>query len=205
VYLKKNKYLLQNLPSLPALQSPKGEQKQEVASAQVEKPLSFAEKLALKKAQSTQTIQPVSAAPLSVEKPATIPVLADTTITTGQNTSAPIQATEIAAIKETISDTANPQIEQAYSDIKDKINLLELASDTELPEQMKTLKKSLMENPAAVSLMLDTDIGKMVIALRRITKEALVEASKEKTKGNGKKDKSMPVDADAIAKVFDEL
>jgi hypothetical protein len=191
------------------------EKKQEVAPKQVEKLLTFAEKLALKKAQNSQTTQPAPPAISSSAAPAPIPVSVDTTTPTAQQLNdkaaslamQPTLATEaqIDTLRQTITDAANPQIEQAYSDIKDKINLLETASDTELPEQMKTIKKALMENPAAVSLMFDPDIGKMVIALRRITKEAMVEASKEKTKGNGKKDKSMPVDADAIARVFDEL
>jgi hypothetical protein len=189
----------QGITSVPA---PKAEVSNEAGG----KPLSFAEKIALKKAQSTTaqpvtapSIQPVPAVESSTEKPVTTPVSEGTT------TTIPAQPSEITAVKESLAEAHSPEILQAHSDILQRINLLETASETELEPQMKDLKAALMKNPSAVELLLDTDIGKMVIALRKLTKEAIVEAAADKKPGRKAKDKAMPVDAEQIARVFEEL
>lgn len=195
----------------------------------VEKPLTFQEKMALRKAQGTgattgipatasariaiengskpsekedkqaeapKVIAPVESVPSGASPAATIPAKEDTGTPKAETT-----ATESPT--ETDLVTA-----QAYADIKNKIEQLEALEDTALEGAMKELKKALMANPNAVSLMLDTDYGKMVLALRKITKEAQVEATKEKSTGNGKgkkATKSLPLDASVLAQVFDEL
>lgn len=75
-------------------------------------------------------------------------------------------------------------IAQEVADIQNRITQLEALSEDDLKPAMKDLKKALMDNPDACSLMLPEDIGKMVEALRRMTGQALVE---EKTKTKTKK------------------
>jgi hypothetical protein len=173
------------------------QKKEEVASAPSPKSLSFAEKMLLKKQQETAQAQntPVAQAVKQLEeKPAPIPAKEDTGITTTEQPS-----TEIDPV------AVDPVVAQAYSDIKEKIERLSLASDTDLKSAMKDLKAALMKNPAAVSLMEDTDIGQMVIALRKITGEALAEAAKEKKPGRKAKENVDLSDPDKVAAIFDEL
>jgi hypothetical protein len=166
------------------------------------KPLTFAEKLALKKQQeaaSKASLSPTAELPKAVDNPVIQPAAV---VKSSEEKAAPIPAS-VATTTE--NPSTDPAVAQAYADIEQRIQNLENASETELEGQMKALKKALMDNPAATELMLDTDIGKMVIALRRLTKEAIVEAEKEKKPGRKPKEKAMPIDADAIAKVFAEL
>ena len=62
------------------------------------------------------------------------------------------------------------------ADIIPRIRQLNSLSDAQLEVEMKLLKAALMANPEAVALMLPEDIGEMVVALRKITKEAVVAA-----------------------------
>lgn len=116
-------------------------------------------------------------------------------------TTAEEAATEIQETKaiEHIEDA-----EQAYADIKPRIDALLSLSDTPLENAMKDLKKALLANPNAVALMEDTDFGKMVIGLRNMTKEAAVESLKEKISGKKSKSK-MNLDPDAVALAFEEI
>lgn len=72
--------------------------------------------------------------------------------------------------------------QQACSDIQQRIAELAALGDEDLKGAMDELKRALMDNPAACSLMLPEDIGQMVVALRRITGTALVTATKPKSK-----------------------
>lgn len=176
-----------------------------------EKKLSFAEMMAAKKAgvvpatatvvptespkptQPPVTTAPVPAATSSPAVPATIPVSADTTT--------PLQVTSPSS-----SEEVPTEVRQAYADIKEKIDLLNAMSGDDLKNAMSNLKKALMANPSAVSLMEDTDIGQMVIALRKLTGEDIAEASKEKTPGRKKATKMVDLsNPDVMAQVFDEL
>lgn len=75
------------------------------------------------------------------------------------------------------------------ADIVPRIRQLESLSDMEAENEMKLLKAALMANPEAVSLMLPTDVGLLTATLRRITKEAMIEAaSKVKPKKEKKVD-----------------
>lgn len=71
-------------------------------------------------------------------------------------------------------------------DILQKISELNTMSGEELPDAMKQLKRALMENPDAVALMRDEDIGEMVAALRRITGQEIVAAPAKKSGGKAK-------------------
>lgn len=121
-----------------------------------ERPLTFAEKLALKRGE----IKQAQAAPQKEEKkpleidPATIP--------------------------------ENPEDAQAYVDIKHRIHDLEDKFDDELESAMDELKAALKKNPNAVSLMLHTDIGKMVSALRRMAGIQLEQKTTAKKPGRKK-------------------
>jgi hypothetical protein len=216
------------------LPSVKEEPKQEVAATQPPKPLTFAEKMALKKAETQGKTPSASTTPTPVT--AQIAEPKSTSAENGIVSSLPIQtdpneilrtgvvdpsmgkdAERLAAIanpasikgtiEEALENTAannSPETAQAYADISEKINSFEaLADGPPLEGAMKELKEALMKNPNAVSLMLDTDYGKMVIALRRITKEAIIEATKEKA--SGRKPKTKALSLDDIDKVFDEL
>lgn len=78
------------------------------------------------------------------------------------------------------STAIDPSLAQAASDIQQKVKELEALGEDDLKGAMDDLKKALMQNPAACSLMLPEDVGSMVTALRRITGQALVTAKKTK-------------------------
>ena len=102
--------------------------------------------------------------------------------------------------------STDPQIAQAYADIRERIDRLNQLADMDLENAMKELKKALMANPAAVSLMEDSDIGQLVIALRKITGEAIAEAAKDNKPGRKPKNKQIDLtDPAVVAAVIDEL
>lgn len=94
-------------------------------------------------------------------------------------------------------------VQQAYADVLPRIDALAALSGEALDKEMGILKRALIENPDACSLMLPKDIGKMVEALRRITGQALSDAV-AKPKG-GKKQKQLALTAEDMEKAFDEL
>lgn len=161
-------------------------EKVEIISALVDapnavKPLTFAEKMAQKKAAEagasvSATVPTATAAPVATPAP-----------------QAPSAVLEIDSVK------------QAYVDIKGKIDQLEATSEENLKDAMSTLKAALMANPAAVSLMEDTDMGKMVIALRRYTKEEVIAASVNKKVGRKPKETIDLTDPTVMQAVIDEL
>lgn len=77
----------------------------------------------------------------------------------------------------------DPVDAQAYVDIKNKIEALDAYNDDDLRSAMSELKAALKKNPNAALLMLDADVGKMVTALRRMTHVAQVEATQGKKPG----------------------
>lgn len=96
---------------------------------------------------------------------------------------------------------------QAYVDIKTKIAQLEDMMDDDLRNGMAQLKQALKKNPNAAMLMLDSDIGKMVIALRRMTHTEIEIAKEPKKRGRKTepKAKAVQLTADQIAAAFEEL
>lgn len=182
------------------------------------KPLSFAEKMALKRASEANTSQ----APALAGNVGSLTVVSSITQEEpSPKVEAPItspapsaemrenQAADIPASNDTTTpkQDADPATAQAYADIATRIQALNELSDVPLENAMKELKKALMANPNAVSLMLDSDYGQMVIALRRLTKQDQVEAETEKKKGgNGRKKKTIDfTNPDEVQAVFDEL
>ena len=93
--------------------------------------------------------------------------------------------------------------EQVCSDITLKIRSLEALSGDELKGEMLALKKAIMENPQACSLLLPEDIGLMVSSLRRIVGTAIVTASTKKTKEKKPSTKKMTA-AELAAALDDE-
>jgi hypothetical protein len=86
------------------------------------------------------------------------------------------------------------------ADIIPRIRQLNSLSEASLETEMKLLKAALMANPEAVTLMLPEDIGEMVVALRKITKEAIITAeSKVTKKATGK---AKPLDLSVLADDF---
>lgn len=179
--------------------------KMEEAPKEEGKPLSFAEKMALRRSQSEST---------SISATAIAP-----TVKNSEKNSSPIADAKIpeavvigivASVAEEEDHTAevesaSPEDQQAYYDIKAKINLLSDMSEANLPGAMKELKTALLKNPQACYLILPQDIGQMVIALRAMKQEAIVEASSGKEKGPKKAKASKALTADEIAQAFDEL
>lgn len=99
---------------------------------------------------------------------------------------------------------ANPETKQAYSDLKVRLDNLVSLSDLDLKTAMTELKKALMQNTNAVALMLPSDIGQMVIALRKMTGVELAKAEEKKT-GKKTKVKEVMLSADALEEAFKEL
>lgn len=162
------------------------------------KPLTFAEKMALKKAQT--------AAPAVVAQTITEPVTV-TSDSSATQSEPPVSsaAAETEALRTAVV-AADTETAQAYADIHARIEALADLSDTPLEGAMSALKKALMANPNAVSLMLDSDYAQMVVALRRLTKEDQLEAAKEKTTGKKRAKKTVDfTNADEVQAVFDEL
>jgi hypothetical protein len=233
--------MVEDAKEIPQEKTLPSEVKKEEPAIAAPKPLSFAEKMALKRKQEHQNEQTevelnklaeadkttlqnnAASVPQSTVAPAPIPVKEDTktpvVATVIQNPNSVEEKLRTGVLDATldknpmplpspppVGDSVDPAIAQAYVDIKTRIDALNEKSDMEIEGAMSELKKALMANPAACSLMEDTDIGKMVIALRRITGEAIAEAAKEKTPGRKKKEKAVDLsDAAQVAQIFDEL
>lgn len=147
------------------------------APATSSKPLSFAEKMALKKAQAA------SAGPVAP----VIPEVKEPVINPDMLPDDPTEAAAYIGIKRTIE------------------GLVALMGD-ELKSGMSQLKKALKENPAACELMLDEDLGKMVVALRRMTGEQLAAATKPPKKiGKTPKAKELVLTKEQIEAAMAEL
>lgn len=134
--------------------------------------LSLKEILAAKAAQ-TSSIKPVEPAP--IDKP-TAPAPAPTVEETAK------AAVEIEAIKSRMDKAILSEAEQTVTDILPRIRALKDMQTDQLDEEMDSLKEALLANPAAVQLMLPEDVGQLVIALRKITGQALVSAAAPKKK-----------------------
>lgn len=177
----------------------KEEVKVEAPVAEVPKPLTFQEKMALKKQEEKNATTSSSASPV-IAKPVSIaePKQESPSIVVSE-------ADKVEANKAALPTTEQPEVsdqdKQAYVDIKSRIDTLNSLSGEPLESAMSELKKALMKNPQACSLLEDTDIGQLVIALRKITGEAIAEAAKDgrKTKVKAKQvDLSNPEEVAAV-------
>lgn len=99
---------------------------------------------------------------------------------------------------------ATPETKQAYVDLKERIDNLVNLADTDLKNAMTELKKALMQNTNAVALMLPSDIGQMVIALRKMTGVELAKAEEKKT-GKKASKKEATLTAEELEEAFKEL
>lgn len=104
---------------------------------------------------------------------------------------APMMSTEQRILQEAQIVTA---------DIIPRIRQLNSLSDMEAENEMKLLKAALMANPEAVALMLPTDVGLLVQSLRRITKEAVIEAASKV-----KKPKEKKIDAQSMQQMLADV
>lgn len=100
-------------------------------------------------------------------------------------------------------EASSSSAEQVYNDILPRINDLVNLSGEALEQEMKILKKALMENPDASNLMLPEDIGKTVAALRRMTGQAQATAAAKPKKGA--KEKKVALTAADMEAAFEEL
>lgn len=180
--------------------------KQEQPAIAPEKPLSFAEKMALKRQKEEAEKNKSEPAPSVIV--AAVEQKPEPDLRTGILTAATDPNPMPAPDKPAPELSADPATAQAYADIKTRIERLSEASDMDIENAMSDLKKALLANPAACSLIGDSDIGQMVIALRRITGEAIADAAKEKKPGRKKGSSNAQVDlsdATQVAAIFDEL
>lgn len=156
-----------------------------------EKPLSFAEKLALKKKQEAEA---AAAKPVAEKQAIPLQALSNAAATHSA------VATQIAAASEA------ENLRASYSEIAAKIDALEdMAPGNDLKSAMADLKKSLMQNPSACELMLDQDIGKMVIALRRLVGEEMVVAKESKSTKKPKASSLSKLSAEEVLAGLDDL
>jgi hypothetical protein len=158
--------------------------KSEAASPIPTKGMTFAEKMALRKAEAAALANPTKA---SNETPN-----GQLQVQAAEVKQKPVEIKLSEEQQEVLAEIEDAEMAQAYSDIALKINFLATTSTGEpLGNAMAELKKALHKNPSASMMLLDTDIGQMTIALRRYTHVELAEAATEKaskkaTKSTGK-------------------
>jgi hypothetical protein len=167
----------------------------------------LAEILAQKKLQNASAIGVVSselspsatpvveAPPIPAITPTVIPVVKSNPI----NVEALVQAKEDLLFAEVDAmanaDMNNTILKQAaitVEDIVPRIRELITLSDIDAKNEMELLKAALMANPAAVSLMLPSDVGLLVTTLCRVTGQAVLEEKIAKEK-KAKKPKALDV------------
>lgn len=91
------------------------------------------------------------------------------------------------------------------AEISQRIQLLESMSLENLKGEMSALKKAILENPQACMLLLDEDVGKMVVAIRKITGLAIqTAASKKKEAKAGTSGKTKKLTAEELAAALDD-
>lgn len=166
-----------------------------------QKPMSFAEKMALKKKQAEAAVSAPTSAPSSALAALDIE---DTIVQEAPTVT--LSPDQLSVIQE----EEDSELAQAYSDLALTINKLKYTDDgDDLTNAMTELKKALKKNPSASMLLLDTDIGQMTLALRRYTGLAISDAkeSKEKAKPGRKpvKASNVPLTPEQIAAALDDM
>lgn len=212
---------------VPAEEKPVPEKVVEAAPAPVaapavvsEKPLTFAEKMALKKQQAAAQEAP---APAPAPTPAVSPIAAMEEKPVAAAPSAPLSfADKLRAQKEAVKAAqtvvqekveidperipADPDEAQSFVDIVTKINDLKSLMEDDLKEGMSALKAAIKKNPSAADLLLDEELGLMVVALRRMRGITITEATKEKKPGAKKpKAKEVALSAEELEAAWSEL
>lgn len=210
-------------PTAPAQEAEEKKPAQEAPApvpapaASAEKPLTFAEKMALKKqqaaAQEAPAVSPIAA--LAPEEKAAQHAAAAP--------SAPLSfADKLRAQKEAVKAAqtvvqekteidperipADPDEAQSFVDIVTKINDLKSLMEDDLKEGMSALKAAIKKNPSAADLLLDEELGLMVVALRRMRGITITEATKEKKPGAKKpKAKEVALSAEELEAAWSEL
>lgn len=204
-------------PAQEAEEKPVPEKVMEAApAASAEKPLTFAEKMALKKQQAAAQEAP---APAPAPAPAVSPIAATEEIAAP---SAPLSfADTLRAQKEAVKAAqtvvqekteidperipADPDEAQSFVDIVTKINDLKSLMEDDLKEGMSALKAAIKKNPSAADLLLDEELGLMVVALRRMRGITITEATKETKPGRKPKAKEVALSADELEAAWKEL
>ncbi|EKD22446.1 MAG: hypothetical protein ACD_86C00003G0009 [uncultured bacterium] len=92
---------------------------------------------------------------------------------------------------------------QIASELQLRISRLTDFNGDDLKLEMASLKKAILENPAACSLLLPEDIGMAVAALRRMVGVAVAKAAASKAKP--KSDKPKKLSAAELAKAMSEV
>lgn len=211
-------------PTAPAQEAEEKKPAQEAPApvpapaAPAEKPLTFAEKMALKKQQAAAQEAP---APAPAPAPAVSPIAATEEIAAAP--SVPLSfADKLRAQKEAVKAAqtvvqekveidperipADPDEAQSFVDIVTKINDLKSLMEDDLKEGMSALKAAIKKNPSAADLLLDEELGLMVVALRRMRGITITEATKEKKPGAKKpKAKEVALSADELEAAWKEL
>ncbi len=95
-----------------------------------------------------------------------------------------------------MNNTEQKELEQKAFEIRQKIASLADFEGDSLKGEMQALKASLLESPAACSLLLPEDIGQMVAYIRKITGVAIAEANAPKERKPREK-KLSPLDLKA--------
>ena len=207
-------------PTAPAQEAEEKKPAQEAPApvpapaASAEKPLTFAEKMALKKQQAA-----------AQEAPAVSPIAATEEIAAEKSaaSSGPLSfADKLRAQKEAVKAAqtvvqekteidperipADPDEAQSFVDIVTKINDLKSLMEDDLKEGMSALKAAIKKNPSAADLLLDEELGLMVVALRRMRGITITEATKEKKPGAKKpKAKEVALSAEELEAAWSEL
>lgn len=213
-------------PTAPAQEAEEKKPAQEAPApvpapaASAEKPLTFAEKMALKKQQAAAQEAP---APAPAPTPAVSPIAAMEEKPVAAAPSAPLSfADKLRAQKEAVKAAqtvvqekveidperipADPDEAQSFVDIVTKINDLKSLMEDDLKEGMSALKAAIKKNPSAADLLLDEELGLMVVALRRMRGITITEATKEKKPGAKKpKAKEVALSAEELEAAWSEL
>lgn len=93
------------------------------------------------------------------------------------------------------------ETQQVASELSKRIDALANFDGESLKHEMAALKEALLQNPAACSLLGDEDIGKAVLALRRLTGIAIAAA----TAKAAPKPKTPKVSKSELNKLLSEL
>jgi hypothetical protein len=201
---------------------------------QTKKPLTFPEKMALKKQSlgSTQVPADTSASATAVSQnspsAATDVVVNTPSITDGvigaavaQEKQSVLQKVAGLVAPSLIAEVAKEDLEReeylnesedvraAYRDIKGRINALAALSVEQSELAMSELKKALLQNPSACLLLYDEDLGTLASTLRKLVHEDMVASIKvpkeKKEKGVKTAALQIPLTADMLATKFADL
>lgn len=187
-------------------------------AAPAEKPLTFAEKMALKKQQAAAQEAPAPAvSPIAAMEPEQKMTQHAATASTGAMSFADKLRAQKEAVKaaQTVVQEkveidperipADPDEAQSFVDIVTKINDLKSLMEDDLKEGMSALKAAIKKNPSAADLLLDEELGLMVVALRRMRGITIAEATKETKPGRKPKAKEVALSAEELEAAWSEL